>query len=80
MNRDAMARLLYSAWCVQKAYTQKKFHDLRQSDRIGWLDAADAAIAECANAAEEAYREGAAHGHAYSSDWMHSATRAKWGK
>ena len=67
-------------FCMATGQVESVFVALREQDKELWRNIADAAIRECANAAEEAYREGAAHGHAYSSDWMHSATRAKWGK
>ena len=77
MDRDVMALRLF---CMATGQVESVFVALREQDKELWRNIADAAIRECANAAEEAYREGAAHGHAYSSDWMHSATRAKWGK
>ena len=77
MTRNEMARKLY-----EKAGSPKGYLDFKCANDF-WLCLAELAVAECAKAAEEGYRNGFSDGGNLCSvprpTWQNSDTRAKWG-
>lgn len=94
MNRDEMAKQLYEARVAHVAvgvpdcgpYSWAELPSLFKQVELA---AADAALAACAKAAEEGYRDGFVDGYlphddprghvAIETRWTESITRAKWG-
>ena len=59
-GREAVARELYGASCLQRSTLQKRFAELRRSDQIAWTHVAYAAIGMRDAAVAEALSDAAA--------------------